>query len=500
MLTLPRRRSADPYVMSVATAIAAAAATATIPTLPTLPTIPSKDLSSGSSRSLLPDQPPHNSFISSLIPARRKSTSASALYVSTGAASTFTTTSIPEEYDASITAATPSAQKRNASLSSIHSSEVKVPRQILQLSVYPDEKVSLKIPFHQMSSDCDMALLSPTDPAHRLVENDPLHSYVYTAPHSADGTLHTEAGADDLSQQTIFSPLYYTAQSFDHKIETTLASHDSASVYMPLSAIPLPVYTSSNLHTEATHSVDIAMRQPVGANVQHGRGQDEGEIEDDEFDPFYFIRTLPPLTKEQLCRPCVLPKRQGQAPPNYLDLDETLVHCSTSPLEQCDLTFPVEFNNVTYTVSGRFRPHYQAFLQRASEIFEVVVFTASQKIYADRLLNIIDPDHKYIKYRLFRDSCLLVCGNYLKDLNILGRDLAHTVIVDNSPQAFAYQISNGVPITSWYDDYGDTELLQVMGFLESIKAVDDVRPWIQRMFSLEERILAPRGSRTNSHS
>ena len=45
---------------------------------------------------------------------------------------------------------------------------------------------------------------------------------------------------------------------------------------------------------------------------------------------------------------------------------------------------------------------------------------------------------KLIRHRIFRDSCLLVEGNYLKDLSVLGRDLAQTVIVDNSPQVSSW--------------------------------------------------------------
>ncbi|KAJ2724507.1 hypothetical protein GGI07_001938 [Coemansia sp. Benny D115] len=199
---------------------------------------------------------------------------------------------------------------------------------------------------------------------------------------------------------------------------------------------------------------------------------------------------LPPVPREHTLRPYALPRKTRSTPPItlVLDLDETLVHCALTKVENADLVFPVEYNGVDYDVYCRLRPGYLRFLERASQLFEVVVFTASQQVYADRLLNLIDPQRRYIRHRLFRDSCVYVNTNYVKDLGILGRDEGKVLLVDNCPQAFAYQQSNGIPIESWYEDKDDRELDRLMEFLETLVGADDVRPKVEAKFKTREKI------------
>lgn len=210
-----------------------------------------------------------------------------------------------------------------------------------------------------------------------------------------------------------------------------------------------------------------------------------------EFNTYLFMKQLPPYHSVGEHNKLCLPPRSAELNDKItlvLDLDETLVHCTIDEIPNPDHIFPVQFNGFYYQVYVRLRPHLQHFLRAVSQMFEVVVFTASQKVYADALLDIIDPKRELVRYRLFREACLCVDGNYLKDLNVLGRDLKRTVLVDNSPHAFGYQVANGIPIESWYENENDNELLRLLGFLQRLQREDDVRPLVRDEFDTQRLI------------
>lgn len=226
----------------------------------------------------------------------------------------------------------------------------------------------------------------------------------------------------------------------------------------------------------------------------------EEEYEYELFDPYFFIKNLPPL-HQCVCssRPLLLPKKTRRCPPHtlVLDLDETLVHSTLDGyIDDADFSFPVEFNCQEIIIHVKCRPGVLEFLDTVSKHFEVVIFTASQKVYAETLLDILDRDRKFIKHRIYRDSCVYVEGNYMKDLSVLGRDLSKVVIVDNSPQAFGFQLANGIPIESWFDDRHDRELNELLPFLLNIAKEDDVRPLIEQRFRLHELVRSAKEPRS----
>jgi len=133
---------------------------------------------------------------------------------------------------------------------------------------------------------------------------------------------------------------------------------------------------------------------------------------------------------------------------------------------------------IVNTVGIFIRPGVKEFLEEVSKYFDVGIFTASAREYADSVINYLDPNNKYIKFRLYRDNCINI-GDLLrvKNLNIFKNiPLEKIVLVDNNMYSFAAQLNNGILINSFSYDKTDTELSNVLSYLINfILPAEDVR-------------------------
>jgi len=97
-------------------------------------------------------------------------------------------------------------------------------------------------------------------------------------------------------------------------------------------------------------------------------------------------------------------------------------------------------------------------------------------------------------FGLFRESCVQHYGNYVKDLSLLGRDLRHCLIVDNSPFAYIFQTDHAVPISSWFHDRSDRELYDLVPFLNTTVAnTEDVVQALQTLHRPVQQDVADMG-------
>lgn len=56
----------------------------------------------------------------------------------------------------------------------------------------------------------------------------------------------------------------------------------------------------------------------------------------------------------------------------------------------------------------------------------------------------------------------------------MGRDLKSVIILDNTPASYSFHPSNAVPVSTWFNDQHDSELIDLIPFLEDLAKVDDV--------------------------
>jgi Dullard-like phosphatase family protein len=151
-----------------------------------------------------------------------------------------------------------------------------------------------------------------------------------------------------------------------------------------------------------------------------------------------------------------------------LDLDETLIHFKVNP------------NNNNSGIL-QFRPYISEFLSNIKDFYELIVFTAATKEYADPIIDAIEQKGIKFDHRLYRIHTIIRGNDFVKDLSKLGRDLGRIIIVDNMEQNYKLQPYNGITIRPfWGKDTNDMALFDLLNILIKIVKMDmDIRDGIR---------------------
>ncbi|KAL7453119.1 hypothetical protein ACHAWC_004801 [Mediolabrus comicus] len=161
------------------------------------------------------------------------------------------------------------------------------------------------------------------------------------------------------------------------------------------------------------------------------------------------------------------------------------------------------------------RPNLDIFLKEITSRYETYIFTAAMEVYASPVLDVLDPNNEMFRGRFYRDTCVYSpdLGVYAKDLcevlrqrkviinseemkeecyddenNCLECDERRVVLVDNNPLSFLPNPSNGILVSSFYDDPKDDTLEAVMELLYELDESDDVRPILDEKFGLKDAL------------
>ncbi|XP_053708331.1 CTD small phosphatase-like protein 3 isoform X1 [Synchiropus splendidus] len=217
-----------------------------------------------------------------------------------------------------------------------------------------------------------------------------------------------------------------------------------------------------------------------------------GQDDNDVFCPFNFMKSIPPHSKHCQTRFRDIAPKTRSTPEATLvvDLEETLMFSSLNVIEDAEYTFNTKFQDHQYKVYVVLRPHVKEFLLSVSRAYELFVYTCAKKEYAEKILDILDPQRKLFRHRLYQEDCVCLLGHYIKDLSVISRDLAKTVVLDNSPHTYPYHLMNTVPIKGWSGDLDDRELQKLIPYMEKLSAAEDFREVLKKRKDHFHRLLS----------
>eukprot|EP00878_Enallax_costatus_P002564 GHUV01002746.1.p1 GENE.GHUV01002746.1~~GHUV01002746.1.p1 ORF type:complete len:384 (+),score=76.30 GHUV01002746.1:351-1502(+) len=169
------------------------------------------------------------------------------------------------------------------------------------------------------------------------------------------------------------------------------------------------------------------------------------------------------------------PQLRGRVKTLVLDLEDLLVHKDWSRARGWQVLK---------------RPGVEAFLLEMGRRYEVVIYTDEPAMYADPVINKIDPN-RAVAFRLYKQDTQYKDGKHVRDLSKLNRDLSQVLFISANPAAYAFQPENTLKLKPWNHSPNDTTLLDLIPFLQMVQEVhvQDVRD-VVRSYDGDEDVAA----------
>lgn len=123
------------------------------------------------------------------------------------------------------------------------------------------------------------------------------------------------------------------------------------------------------------------------------------------------------------------------------------------------------------------RPGVDAFLEHLAQFYEIVVYSDQLSMYVDPVVERLDKK-QCIRHRLSRAATRYQDGKHYRDLSKLNRDPAKILYVSGHALETSLQPENCVQIKPWKLEEDDTQLLDLIPFLEYVarNRPADIRP------------------------
>ncbi|XP_050225628.1 RNA polymerase II C-terminal domain phosphatase-like 4 [Mercurialis annua] len=133
-----------------------------------------------------------------------------------------------------------------------------------------------------------------------------------------------------------------------------------------------------------------------------------------------------------------------------LDLDETLLQTTrdsvTEYIESLQDVIKVKLPN-SYSCTVKLRPFVLDFLEQASTMFELYVYTNSRQAYATEMVKLLDPDNKYFNSRLISRDDSTESGTKNLDI-VMGQERA-VVILDDRTDVWPNHNANVIQVQNY---------------------------------------------------